>query len=223
MSEKASVKVFKYIENMILSKRWKKNEKITSEIALAKELEVSRISVREAIGSLETLNILERKKGGGTYVKQVTPSHYLEQLIPFLVVGDINYLEILETRIGLDVESAILFAERATKEEVEKLETILREMKKNIKNPEIFLEKDAEFHRHIGECSQNKILGKIINILFDVTTYYAKSEYHSLNYEDRIEEHQNIYEAIKRKDTELIKLFSKRHINRTIDSLKEKN
>lgn len=219
--EKASRRVFKYIEKMILEKKWKVGEKISSETLLAKELEVSRISVREAIGSLETLNILERKRGGGTYVKQVTPNGYMDQLMPFLVVENISYLETMETRLGLDIEAATLFTQRATDEEIEGLGEILTHMKTNNKLPEKFYEKDAEFHRYIGKFSQNKILEKITNMLFDITTHYGKGEYHSLDYDKRIKEHRDIYNAIKQRDIDLVKLYCSRHIKRTIDELKE--
>lgn len=52
-----SDEVFNYIKKNIVNKNWKPGDKITSEIQLAKELEVSRISVREAIGRLVAMNI----------------------------------------------------------------------------------------------------------------------------------------------------------------------
>ncbi|MGL6114112.1 MAG: FadR/GntR family transcriptional regulator, partial [Cetobacterium sp.] len=50
IKEKASDKVFKYIESKIIQGIWKQGDRIDSENQLAEELKVSRVSVREAIG-----------------------------------------------------------------------------------------------------------------------------------------------------------------------------
>jgi len=220
--KKASERVFEYIEKMILQKNWVIGDKIDSEIQLSKNLGVSRISVREAIGSLATLNILERKKGGGTFVKQLTPNDYMDQLMPLLIIGNISYLEVMETRLALDVEAVSLFVEKATNKEVEGLDDIFKCMKENEGIPEEFYKKDVEFHQYIAMFCQNKILNKITNMLFKITTNYAREQYHSLTYKERIEEHNLIINAIKEKDLELSRLYTKRHVGRTIRDLKKK-
>lgn len=62
IKEKASDKVFKYIEEKIVLGIWKEGNKIDSENQLAEELMVSRVSVREAIGKMVAMGILYKKK-----------------------------------------------------------------------------------------------------------------------------------------------------------------
>ena len=81
-----SNKVFQYIKEKIIDKTWKPGDKITSEIQLAEELEVSRISVREAISKLVAMNVLITKKGGGSFVNSFSTTDYMDELIPFLMV-----------------------------------------------------------------------------------------------------------------------------------------
>ncbi|MGL5057854.1 MAG: FadR/GntR family transcriptional regulator [Fusobacteriaceae bacterium] len=71
--EKASDKVFEYIEEKIVKGIWKEGDKIESENQLAKELNVSRVSVREAISKMVAMGILLKKKGGGSFVKAKRP------------------------------------------------------------------------------------------------------------------------------------------------------
>lgn len=222
MKEKTSEKVLKYIQKMIIQKQWEIGDKITSEIQLAKELEVSRISVREAIGSLVTLNILEKKRGGGTFVKQLTPNDYMTRLIPLLTIGEISYLEIIETRLALDSEAVRLFIENGDLNDIKQLGKIMKKMIRSKEKPSDFYTYDMEFHRFIAEKSKNKILSKITELLAEITSNYVKEEYHSLTYEERINEHKLIYEAIKNKDILLAQIYSKRHLERSINDLKKK-
>ena len=84
--ENNSEKVFKYIQDKIINKEWAVGDKITSEIQLAEELQVSRISVREAISKLVAMNVLITKKGGGSFVNSFSTTDYMDELIPFLMM-----------------------------------------------------------------------------------------------------------------------------------------
>lgn len=68
-------------------------KKIASEPQLAKELNVSRVSVREAIEKMATLNILTKKQGKDTFVNDFTPDIYLNSLIPMITLDKDNYLD----------------------------------------------------------------------------------------------------------------------------------
>ncbi|WP_161878354.1 GntR family transcriptional regulator [Alkalibacterium sp. MB6] len=52
----------------ILSKEWKKDEKIPSERTLAETFNVSRMTARQAVSSLVEEGLLERRRGAGTFV-----------------------------------------------------------------------------------------------------------------------------------------------------------
>ena len=69
MSSRNSEKVFEYLKEKIMSGEWKDGEQITPEIQLAKELEVGRNAVREAIEKLVGMKVLVKKKGKGTFVQ----------------------------------------------------------------------------------------------------------------------------------------------------------
>ncbi len=61
--------ILQQLENMILEGTYAPGEKLPPERELAKQFEVSRPSLREAIQKLEAKGLVTRKQGGGTFVK----------------------------------------------------------------------------------------------------------------------------------------------------------
>lgn len=53
---------------LILERDYKNGDKLPNEYELAQDLEVGRSTVREAVRSLATRNILEVRQGSGTYI-----------------------------------------------------------------------------------------------------------------------------------------------------------
>lgn len=220
MKVRTSDIVFKAIEEKIISGEWKSGSKITSEPQLSKELNVSRISVREAIEKMVALNILVKKQGEGTFVSDLSTSVYLNNLIPMLTLDKYDYMEILELRLVMDVESARLCAERCSKELIEELEETYNDMVEYQEDIYKFTEKDLQFHMKIAEGTRNSLIIKINEMLKDILIYHQKGLYHTLGPTGGIKEHKIILDAIKFRDAELAGIFVKRHIERTIKDVK---
>ncbi len=62
--EKASERLLE----LILERGYEVGDKLPNEYELAQDLEVGRSTVREAVRSLATRNILEVRQGSGTYI-----------------------------------------------------------------------------------------------------------------------------------------------------------
>ncbi len=219
--QKSSEKVFKYIEEKIVNGTWKPGDKITPELQLVEKLGVSRLAVREATQRLASMDILVKKRGGGTFVSEVSTGDYMKDLIPLLTIGKIGYKEIMEFRTSLDILGVRLCTKRADEDALEKLQEIHNNMIKSRENPSDFFKYDMEFHRAIAAASGNRILQKTIEIIFDILIYNVEDEYHQLSYDDRIEEHTLVLQAIKNRDAELAELYIKRHVDRTIKDLEK--
>jgi len=219
----ASDLVYKTIEEKIFSGEWQPSTKITSEIQLSKDLNVSRMSVREAIEKMVALNLLTKKHGEGTYVNELTPSVYLNSLIPMITLEQVNYLEILEFRRILEVESVRLCTERADDETIQRLEGYYQDMIKYQNDPESFAVADMNFHMTVAEGAGNTIIEKVNKVLKNLLAYHQKGLYNTLGPSGGLKEHLLILNAIKERDTELSVLYMRRHIERAINELKEQN
>ncbi|WP_125153564.1 FadR/GntR family transcriptional regulator [Clostridium rectalis] len=220
MKVRTSDIVFKAIEEKIFSGEWKPGGKITSEPQLAKQLKVSRISVREAIEKMVALNILIKRQGEGTFVSEISTSTYLNKLIPILTLDNYDYIEILELRLVMDVESAKICARRCNDDVLEGLDILYNEMIKYREDINKFTQKDLEFHMKIAEGTENSLIIKINEMLKDILDYHQRALYHILGPNGGIKEHKLILDALKNRDAELAGIFVRRHIERTIKDLK---
>lgn len=73
MFNKNGIPLYVQLKNKLqkdISENYESGELIPSELKIEKEYKVSRITVRKAIELLERENILERKQGSGTFVKE---------------------------------------------------------------------------------------------------------------------------------------------------------
>ncbi|QUH31378.1 FadR/GntR family transcriptional regulator [Vallitalea guaymasensis] len=220
MKERASDIVFRTIKENIISGKWVSGTKIMSETQLASELNVSRISVREAIEKLAALNILSKKQGGGTYVNDLQPSIYFNSLIPMLTLDRDNYMEILEFRLIFETQSMGLCVKRCTDDKIEELEECYHRMVKYEQDEERFTDEDLKFHMLIVEGANNSILKKVSEVLGEILRYHQKRLYKELGPGGGIKEHKMMLEAIKNRDEELATIYMRRHIERTIEDIK---
>jgi GntR family transcriptional regulator len=57
------------VRRRIAEEEWRAGERIPPEVVLAREYQVSRVTVRQALAELVKDDLLERKRGSGTYVR----------------------------------------------------------------------------------------------------------------------------------------------------------
>ncbi|GKX29614.1 GntR family transcriptional regulator [Vallitalea longa] len=221
MKERASDIVFKTIRENIISGKWVSGTRIMSETQLAAKLNVSRISVREAIEKLAALNILYKKQGGGTYVNELQPSIYFNSLIPMLTLDRDNYAEILEFRLIFETQSTELCVERCNDEEIVQMEECYNRMVEFKEDGERFTDEDLEFHMLIINGANNSLLKKVSEVLMEILRYHQKKLYKELGPGGGIKEHRLILEAIKNRDKELATIYMRRHIERTIKDIQD--
>lgn len=125
-------------------------EKLPPERLMAKKLEVSRLSVREAYNALEIAGILESRAGSGTYVKSTNINKFYLNKIEDISKKEESPYEILEVRKIIESEAAYLAAKNATAEDIEGIENVLQNMKFEMENDSSYLlETDALFHMSI--------------------------------------------------------------------------
>lgn len=216
-----SEKVFIYLKDKISNGKWKENERITPEIALATELEVSRNSVREAIEKMVGLGILEKMKGKGTFVKKRNCGLSFNEFLRDSIIVKSDYLEILEFRKGFEIRNVELFIENASDEDFKELEENYENMLKTKENGEKFSYYDAMFHDTVAKGTKNSIIIKISEILSNLMIQHQKSLNDILGYQKGIDEHKLILDAIKIRDKELAVLYCKRHLERTLKDVQQ--
>jgi len=109
--------VFDQLREAIMSGRYRPGERLPSQRALAADLGVNMSSVREALGRLEQLRLLEVRHGSATRVLDWRRSGGLESLALEHGAGGPLLGDLFEARLLLLVESARLAAARRSTEQ----------------------------------------------------------------------------------------------------------
>jgi DNA-binding FadR family transcriptional regulator len=186
-------------------------ERLPSERDLARMLEVSRASVREALASLQLQGVVETRKGAGTYVAARPPSH---GELPH----DASPSAVLEARLQLEPAVARLAAARGQRDAT--AENLLAAMEAEPVEIAVWNTSDRLFHRQLAAMTGNPVLlafaDHVANLMDQPLWQRLRDD--SIAVEGRtrlhVAEHRMIYEAIVGGDAEAAAFYSVQHINR---------
>jgi len=107
------------LEFLILEGTLRPGEKLLPERELAKQFDVSRPSLREAIQSLEAKGLLLRRQGGGTFVQSNLWQSVSDPLAELLADHPESQFDLLETRHALEGIGAYYAALRGTDDDLQ--------------------------------------------------------------------------------------------------------
>jgi GntR family transcriptional repressor for pyruvate dehydrogenase complex len=189
------------LEDLIRQGRFGDSGRLPAERALADQFGVGRGSMREAVSKLETLGIVVKNQGVGTFA--VYPPPQTSGSMLFLTAGDITALELFEARYAIEPETAAMAAVRRTQIDEDQLREILdRSMVAGL-DVEQFVALDFEFHHRIAETSKNRLLRRLHEQIGPHHRIYSQR---AVSIPGRIERacagHEQILDAIVRRDAE---------------------
>nr|WP_168732696.1 GntR family transcriptional regulator [Vibrio cholerae] len=177
-----------------------------SEPELAKQFQVSRGPLREALMRVEGLGLIERIPHIGARVIQLSPT---------------KLVELYAVREALEGMAARLAARNITEIELAGLESLLSTHSTHIDQVEgasyFHQQGDFDFHyRIIQACRNQQLIGLLCDELYHLLRMYR---YQSPRSHSRpvevLEEHKFILRAIRQRDEELAEMLMRRHISRS--------
>jgi len=189
------------IRDLISQGRLKAGDQLPSERELSETFKVSRTSVREALRTLETKGLIISRTGMGNFIADLPIEALIAPLATLLIEEKTALADIFELRKLIEPHIAALAAERATKDDVDRLKRILARQGEAVDRGETGVEADAELHFAIGQATQNQAFEKLVSGLMEIL---SQSREESLQTPDRrrasIESHRKILSAIERHD-----------------------
>lgn len=195
-------KIFCILRDKILNEDYEAGQKL-NEVALSKELNISRTPIREALKQLELEGLVKSIPNKGVYVLGFSPR-------------DID--DMLEIRLVLEGLSIQLAIDRISEAELEKIKEIydLLEFYAKKNDQEKFTEINIEFHEAIYRGTHSQYFEQLLS---DINYYIHVTSRHSIRQPDRLlpaaQEHKEILEAIEKRDKELAKEKIQKHIRKT--------
>jgi GntR family transcriptional repressor for pyruvate dehydrogenase complex len=148
------------VREALFAKRLKSGDFLGTEKDLAARYGTSRIVARDAFRTLEALGIVDIRmgKGGGARIAHGNPRLFAEALAVQLDLTGVSAGEILDAQRAIECMAAGLAAENATAADHARLNRLLVEAERAIKDRAEYTRLSMEFHLAIAEASHNRVL-----------------------------------------------------------------
>lgn len=189
------------LQRDILTEKLKPGQKLTEQ-DLCREYEVSRTPIREALRQLEADGLVENILNRGSFV---------------IGMSEQDYEDMFEMRKAYEIQAVEWAIERITDEEMDRLEETFEFMEFYTMRNDIdkMLVINSGFHQVIYEASHNRMLQKLLSSYQNFLKYKVSDADRDESYLATVlEEHREIFKAIKEKDVKAGKLAMEIHINR---------
>lgn len=201
------------IKQMILDGRLTPGQRLPSERVLSEALGLSRPTVREAIGAMVALNILESRQGSGTYVASLEIRDLLEPLRFALALSPSGLQQLFEVRAMLEPKAAGLAARNASAEQIGALTACVRASSPH-RSFDRFVELDVELHTLVAVASGNEIL---IHVLASLSELGVESRRKTVRKPGVVKQstadHERIAAAISDRDAAKAELAMLEHLH----------
>ena len=222
--KRISDQVFDQLRELIFRGDFKPGQKIMTERELAKALNVSRNSVREAINKLVTLRFLEQRQGQGTFVCSMDEAVKIP-LATVMETQDASLIDLLEMRMGIECIAASLAAQRANAEDLAAIEQAIQEMEADTAGGGLGTAGDLTFHMAIASATKNPLQIYIMKNVSDFLHVGIRENLLHLyqdpaNIVEILKQHKTIYQAIRSGDADAAYDTMKKHINYVIHFFK---
>ena len=199
---------------MIANGELKPGDKLPPEPQLMNQFGVGRSSVREAIGALELIGLITVRPGHGTHITESPEKVQSTSIgLSLITIGHDKIRELVEARVELEQVIVRLAAERATKEDLTELKAQHKKLTDTVKSGRKLIHADLGFHAALAKASHNSVLMRFLNELRQPMRHWMeqKAKY-DWGYDQVIEQHQTILNAIEAHDPETAQSAMRIHL-----------
>jgi GntR family transcriptional regulator, galactonate operon transcriptional repressor len=196
---------------------------LPSEAELCESFGVSRNMIREVVKVLSTKKLIDAQRNRGLFVMPVERWNYLDaDVLEWVLEQSSNpslIRSLIEVRSLIEPAISRWAAERATAIDLVEIEASYNEMAANSTRLDVFHEADIRFHRAVLIASHNVVIQQLSDAvsalqraIFDIT-FVRDAAHMALT----INEHQALFDAIRRKMPDAAEAAARRMIERTAE------
>src|SRR5688572_27965683 len=224
---KLSRRLFEQLAEQIKSGRFAPGARLPTEQALTRAARVSRTVVREAVAALRAEGLVVTRQGVGAFVS-AEPQRAPFRIEPERLQSLDDILGVIELRLGVEIESAGLAAERASRAQIRTILNALNAIQEASAAGRSADDEDLGFHRAIAEATGNtefprflqfigrhliprRIVSGLPERMGGERAYLALIQ----------EEHRRIYQAIESRDPRAAREAMRRHLTRSLERYRE--
>ena len=209
-----TMQVVEHVRGLIASGEVKPGDRLPPERDLARQLKISRSSLRAGIGFLSAMGVLKSRHGAGTFVSSGPPALDSSSLSVLGALHGFLPWQMFEARLVLESNVAALAAERATDEHIAELAEEVAEMYAALTDPHEYLIHDIRFHRTVARAAANPILAALMEtITANLYDYRSKTVVNAVDLKESAEMHREIYRAIRSHNPAQARQAMEHHLN----------
>jgi DNA-binding FadR family transcriptional regulator len=187
----------------------KADDRLPTEDELAKQFQVSRPTIREALKQLAAQSLIRSRRGpaGGTFVNRPSykeVSSNLTTATALLVsLGEFEVPEILEARHELEVTCARLATKRNAEAELDIMAKEIETQKNSALSDVDFCASDVRFHRAMADASHNPVLQFVMFAVIEALQPIENMVvFRFREREEIVKQHEKMLAALKARDTD---------------------
>ena len=202
------------VRELIESGKLASGDRIPSEPDLAAQLHVSRTVLREAISGLQSMGILEVRRGLGTFVGSCEGLSVSAKLLQSaLTISPRDLRATLEFRRGIEQQAARRATEKATPEDLQELSKLCDDMDRYDSDSVESMRADFSFHQKIVDMTGNELMKSVMALLYEsiLTANLRMSLAEQSRKRGAV--HRLILEAIRSRNPDAAELAMREHMD----------
>lgn len=220
-SGRISSAIVDQVRSMIAGGELSPGDRLPSERELADQFGVSRVTVRDALRSLEAAGLLDIRVGatGGAFLRVPSNAVAARGMSDMLLMSALTPEQVAEARLMLESNTVLLAVHRATGEDVADLRAICRRSDESLASGAYDVRLSWEFHDRLARATRNPAI-ELITTSFRGPLSMAGArarESEATAQERTVREHSDLVDAIEARDAERARAVITAHLVRATE------
>ncbi len=200
---RASSSIVEQIRAAILGGKLPMGERLPPERELAEQFGVSRVTVRDALRTLEAMGLIEVRVGarGGAFVTAPTGTAVGQKMSDMMTMQVITPEDIVEARLVVELGTVTLAAARATDEHLAALHDLDTRARQALRAKTYTRDLSWDFHALLAAAAQNSAVESLTHSFrSSLSMHPIRTREGARAHERTVEEHARILDALDRRD-----------------------
>src|SRR3954469_1359959 len=214
---RASSAITDQIRAAIVGGRLQEGARLAPERELAEQFGVSRVTVRDALRSLEAMGLIEVRVGarGGAFVTAPTGAHVAQAMSDMMLMAVISPEDIVESRLIVELGTITLACARAAEEDFEQMRELDARGRAALEAGTYTRELSWEFHALLAAAAHNGAIDGMTQSFGSTLSMHPVraregAKAHALS----VEEHHRIFAALEARDAKTARHEMAQHLLR---------
>lgn len=158
------------LKQLIIEGGLNPGDKLPTEERIADELQVSKVTVREALRDMETEGLIEKRRGihGGSFVVEPNCAKISELVVNYIQIGNLTAEHLTEFRRLLEPSLAALATERRSEADIDAIGDCIEAFEASLAAGTVDRTRGIEFHRLIADACHNPLISAVMSAIADV-------------------------------------------------------